>query len=360
MTLEHLDRGLPVTIITGFLGSGKTTLVNHILTNNQGIKTAVIVNEFGDIGIDSALIVSTDESMIELDNGCVCCTVRDDLIDATLRILERPQPVDQLIIETTGLADPAPVALSFMSPQLRPLTRIDSIVGVVDAVDFAPDLFTSETAQNQIIYSDILLLNKVDEVSPERLAQVKKRLREMNPEAPILDTTFAQVDLRLILDVGSFKVNKYFDQPEAVVPSHDHAHGHHDHGDHSHCDHDHDHCEHDHAHDPSPHFEQEGFISLSVELKEPLAVRKLDKFLQNLPQGVFRAKGILWLKEHQDRVVFHRVGSRQRLDYETWKTPPINQIVFIGRDFDKEALRKGFLDCASTKTKPKGFGRWLD
>lgn len=341
----NLDRGLPVTIITGFLGSGKTTLVNHILTNNQGIKTAVIVNEFGDIGIDSGLIVSTDESMIELDNGCVCCTVRDDLIEATLRILERPNPVDYLIIETTGLADPAPVALTFLSPQLRPLTRLDAIIGMVDGENFAPDLFNSQTAVNQIAYSDVLLLNKTDLISPERLAQLHKQIKDIQPEAPILDTQQSRVDLRLILDVGAFQTDKYLAASQEETHDHDHGH-HHDH-------HDHDHHEHDHQH----HFENEGFSSVSVELNEPLSVQKLQHFLDSLPKNVFRAKGFLWVKESPERVVFHRVGQRMRLDYDKWKTPPLNQVVFIGQDLDQAALRQGFLNCVATKpkAKPKGF-----
>ncbi|WP_287129893.1 GTP-binding protein [Candidatus Cyanaurora vandensis] len=347
MPLET-ERGLPVTIITGFLGSGKTTLVNHILTNNQGIKTAVIVNEFGDIGIDSALIVSTDESMIELDNGCVCCTVRDDLIEATLRILERTNPVDYLIIETTGLADPAPIALTFMSPQLRPLTRLDAIVGLVDAENYAPDLFNSETALNQIAYSDILLLNKADVVSPERLAQLTKQIKEIQPEAPIIPTQNSVVDLRLILDVGAFKVDKY-------LTIQDEGHDHHDHA-HEHDDHEH----HDHAHHDHPtHFEAEGFSSVSIELAEPLAVQKLQRFLDELPANVFRAKGFLWVKESPECVIFHRVGQRVRLDYEKWKMTPQNQVVFIGQHLDAERIRQGFLNCVAskTKTKPRGFVR---
>lgn len=336
MSLEALDRGLPITLVTGFLGSGKTTLVNHILTNNKGFKTAVIVNEFGDIGIDSALIVTTDESMIELDNGCVCCTVREDLIDAVLQIMERPNPVDHLIIETTGLADPGPVAMTFMSPQLRPLTRLDAIVGVVDAEHFAPDLFSSQTAISQIEYSDIVLLNKVDCVTSERLEQLKKQIKEIRPDALIIPTTNSEVDLRLILDVGAFNMDRYFAQQPAEPEVHDHDH------------HDHDHHHH--------HFETEGFSSVSVELEEPLSVQKLEHFLKTLPEGVFRAKGFIWLKENPEKVILHMVGSRLRLDYERWKTPPKNQVVFIGQNIDKEAIRQGFLACVSIKTKPKARG----
>jgi G3E family GTPase len=154
--------GMPVTIITGFLGSGKTTLLNHILTNQQGLKTAVLVNEFGEIGIDNELIVTTGDDMVELNNGCICCTINSDLVEAVYRVLERQERVDYLVVETTGLADPLPVALTFLGTELRDMTRLDSIVTVVDAENYSLDLFNSEAAYNQIAYGDIILLNKVD------------------------------------------------------------------------------------------------------------------------------------------------------------------------------------------------------
>ncbi len=379
-TLDNIDRGLPVTIITGFLGSGKTTLVNHILTNNQGVKTAVIVNEFGDIGIDSSLIVSTEENMIELDNGCLCCTVREDLVQATLQIMERSDKIEHLIVETTGLADPLPVAMTFMSPELRPLTRLDAIVGMVDAENFVLDLFNSDTATNQISYSDIILLNKTDCVSPEKLQQLERQIRELKAEAPILHTKNAQVDLRLILDVGAFKPEKYDDEAveEAKHEHHDHTdHSAHDHDEHGNCiqdhhDHDephapvdhstHDHDEHGHCiddHDHPNHIENEGFTSVSMTITDaPLSATALEDFLKDLPEGVFRGKGILWLKESPEKVIFHLVGARIRLDPEPWgNTKPISQVVFIGKDFDKEEIKAGLLKCISkAKVKPRGFG----
>jgi len=379
-TLDNIDRGLPVTIITGFLGSGKTTLVNHILTNNQGVKTAVIVNEFGDIGIDSSLIVSTEENMIELDNGCLCCTVREDLVQATLQIMERSDKIEHLIVETTGLADPLPVAMTFMSPELRPLTRLDAIVGMVDAENFVLDLFNSDTATNQISYSDIILLNKTDCVSPEKLQQVERQIRELKAEAPILHTKNAQVDLRLILDVGAFKPEKYDDEAveEAKHEHHDHTdHSAHDHDEQGNCiqdhhDHDehhapvdhstHDHDEHGHCiddHDHHNHIENEGFTSVSMTIADaPLSATALEDFLKDLPEGVFRGKGILWLKESPEKVIFHLVGARIRLDPEPWgNAKPISQVVFIGKDFDKEEIKAGLLKCISkAKVKPRGFG----
>ena len=162
-------RGMPVTIITGFLGSGKTTLLNHILSDNQDWKVAVLVNEFGDINIDSQLLVSMDEDMVELSNGCICCTINDSLVDAVYRVLERTERVDYMVIETTGVADPLPIILTFLGTELRDLTRLDSIITVVDAEAFTPEHFESEAALKQITYADITILNKTDLASPEQL-----------------------------------------------------------------------------------------------------------------------------------------------------------------------------------------------
>ncbi|UFP95935.1 CobW family GTP-binding protein [Gloeobacter morelensis] len=343
--MQIQERGLPVTVITGFLGSGKTTLVNHILRNNQGIKTAVIVNEFGDIGIDSELIVSTEEDMVELENGCICCTVRDDLVQATLRILERDHKVDYLVVETTGLADPLPVAMTFLGPELRNVTRLDGIIGVVDAENFAPTLFNSETAANQIAYSDIILLNKTDCVEHEALERLEGQIRELKEDGPILRTEYGRVDLRMILDVGVFKLEEQF--AEAETEEHGHVHGPdcgHDHDEHDHG-HSHDHHEHDHDHHHHNHIEAEGFTSISLVSERPLAAKQFEQFLKDLPEGVFRGKGILWLAESPEKVIFHLVGSRIRIDRETWDGARKNQAVFIGKDFDREALKARWSAC---------------
>jgi G3E family GTPase len=340
--MQTSERGLPVTVITGFLGSGKTTLVNHILRNNQGIKTAVIVNEFGDINIDSALIVSSDEDMVELDNGCICCTVRDDLVDATMRILEREQKFDHLIVETTGLADPLPVAMTFLGPELRNLTRLDAIVGVVDAENYAPSLFDSETARNQIAYADIVLLNKTDLVDLETLNRLETQIHLLKEEAPILRSEYGQVDLRLILDIGAFKLDQHFDHHEHSHEHHDHEHGH----DHEHEHHDHSHEHHDHEH--HNHIEAEGFSSVSFQIEAPISARKFEQFLKDLPPSIFRGKGILWLKESPEKVIFHLVGSRIRIDHEPWEgKPTANQAVFIGKNIDSESLKTAWVACTS-------------
>jgi G3E family GTPase len=163
--MDDTKHGLPVTIITGFLGSGKTTLLNHILANQEGLKTAVLVNEFGEIGIDNDLLIATensDDTMVELSNGCICCTINNDLMEAVYKVLERQDKIDYLVVETTGLADPLPIALTFLGTELRDMTRLDSIVTVVDAENYSLDLFNSQAAHNQIAYGDIILLNKAD------------------------------------------------------------------------------------------------------------------------------------------------------------------------------------------------------
>ena len=180
-TLEIIDvdqKLVPVTIITGFLGSGKTTLLNHILNNQQGIKTAVLVNEFGEIGIDNDLIVATGEDLVELNNGCICCTINEDLVNAVHKVLARSEQIDYLVVETTGLADPLPVALTFLGTELRDVTRLDSIITLVDAENFSLDLFNSEAAQSQITYGDIILLNKTDLVDEADVDLLEVRLRD--------------------------------------------------------------------------------------------------------------------------------------------------------------------------------------
>jgi G3E family GTPase len=376
--------GLPVTIITGFLGSGKTTLLNHILSNQQGVKTAVLVNEFGEIGIDNELIIATNEdnTMVELSNGCVCCTINEDLQNAVYKILEREDKVDYLVVETTGLADPLPVALTFLGSELRDLTRLDSIVTVVDSENFSLDLFNSEAAYNQIAYGDIILLNKSDLVDEASLDLLEVRVRDIKEGARIIRTTKGNVPLSLLLSVGLFESDQYF---ESEPKAHDHAgHGHasHDHDteDHSNCDHEHDKCEHDnhaghdHAHDhashdhashghkhSSDHLAIDGFTSLSFQSDRPFSIRKFQYFLDNqMPANVFRAKGILWFEESPKRHIFHLSGKRFSLDDDQWKNADRkNQLVLIGQNLDHDALRSQIENCLTTASvsRAKGFGR---
>lgn len=356
-------QGLPVTIITGFLGSGKTTLLNHILTNQQGIKTAVLVNEFGEIGIDNELIITTDENMVELSNGCVCCTINEDLIAAVYKVLERPEKVDYLVVETTGLADPLPVALTFLGTELRDMTRLDSIVTLVDCENFSLDLFNSQAAQSQITYGDIIVLNKIDLVDEADVDALEVRIRDMKESARILRTQKSQVPLPLILSVGLFESDKYFSAEPEGHDHHDHGHQDHDHECTPECTHDeHDH-HHDHSHDHhhhSNHLEMDGFTSLSFESDKPFSIRKFQYFLDNqLPANVFRAKGILWFKESAKRHIFHLSGKRFSLEDGEWKGEPKNQLVLIGQNLDLAQLREQIESCLNlpTTTRGKGFGK---
>jgi G3E family GTPase len=366
--MEVPKQGLPVTIITGFLGSGKTTLLNHILTNQQGVKTAVLVNEFGEIGIDNELVVATDENMVELSNGCICCTINNDLVDAVYKVLEREEKLDYLVVETTGLADPLPVAMTFLGSELRDLTRLDSIVTVVDAANYSLDLFNSQAAFSQINYGDVILLNKADLVNESKLQELEKKINEVKEGARIIRTKNSQVPLPLILSVGLFESDKYF---ESEAHEHDH-HDHHDHEhDHSTCGHDHHDHEHDHSncghdhhdhehHHHSDHLENDGFTSFSFQSDKPFSIRKFQYFLDNqLPTNVFRAKGIMWFDESPQRHIFHLCGKRFTIDDDEWKGERKNQIVLIGQNLDQDTLLKQLENCLCLPSvnKGKGFGK---
>jgi len=303
---------LPVTIVTGFLGSGKTTLVNHILANQQGLRTAVIVNDLSDIDIDGDLIESADNGMVELSNGCICCSLNNNFIDAVFRILGRQHELDYLVVETTGVADPLPVALTF----LRNLVRLDSIVTVVDAENFALERFDGEAARNQLAYGDVILLNKCDLVGTERLRALEEAIGNVVARARITRTTRCDVPLALILSVGLFQSDRFFADHAA-----------------------------DHAAPAHDHLATDRFESLSFQSNRAFGVHEFQKFLEALPDNVYRAKGLLWVAESDKRYIFHLVAKRFSLDEGRSNGFQKNKLVLIGRNLDRPRLRRQLEAC---------------
>ena len=335
---DRSEARLPVTVITGFLGSGKTTLVKHILTNQQGLRTAVIVNEFSELGIDSELIVSAEDDMVELENGCICCSINNNFMDSIFRILARDRKVDYLVVETTGLADPLPVVLTFLRTEFRDLTRVDSIITVADADSFCLDLFESEASRNQLRYGDVILLNKCDLVDARRLHTLEESIRGVKEEARIIRTTQCSLPLPLILSVGLFQSDRFFAAPEHP----DAGHGEHDHA-----------ASHRQAHD---HVAADGFESLSFQSDRPFAVHKFQDFLNRLPETIYRGKGLLWIDESDKRHIFHLVAKRFSLDESRWEGPRTNKLVLIGRKLDRGQLRAQLEACLAPV--PSAVSSW--
>jgi G3E family GTPase len=302
---------LPVTIVTGFLGSGKTTLLNHILHENRTRKIAVLVNEFGDINIDSQLLVEFKEDMVELTNGCICCTLNDGLQATVWKILARRESIDYLLVETTGIADPLPIILTFTGSELWSFTRLDSIVTLVDATAFTADHFDSQAAYRQMTYGDILLLNKTDLVSEEQIRSLEATIQKLKPGARILCSRYGQIPLELLLDVQMTDLNSFTEVEYSAN-----------------------------------HRVDDGFDTLSFQSDRPFSLRKFQQFLDyQLSAQVFRAKGILWFTESPDRHLFQLSGKRYTLEDSFWHEQPANQLVCIGRHFNKLELLQQLNNC---------------
>jgi G3E family GTPase len=353
---------IPVTVLTGYLGAGKTTLLNRILSEEHGKRYAVIVNEFGEIGIDNDLIVGADEEVFEMNNGCVCCTVRGDLIRVLSGLMKRKGGFDAIIIETTGLADPGPVAQTFfVDEDVKARTKLDSVTTVVDAKHVLLRLSDSKEAREQIAFADQIVLNKTDLVSEDDLRMLEARLRRLNPLAPIHRAQRSNVPLDTILGRGGFDLDRIVSiEPEFLNPAHGQA-GHvHD----EHCDHDHDHGHHhhDHGHDHGPDhghakasdIHDDDIRGISLRLDRPLDGGKITNWLNDVlaTQGpdILRAKGIIDVAGDERRLVFQAVHMILEGDFQRpWNASDErhSRLVFIGRDLDEAKLRAGFEACAA-------------
>lgn len=383
--------GLPVTILTGFLGSGKTTLLNYVLTADHGLNIAVLVNEIGEIDIDSQLVEkgdwNSDDEVMQLANGCICCTINDSFVNAVTRILERKDQPDYLIIETTGLADPVPVINSLMVSDIAEEVRVDGILTLVDAENFDPqNHMGSEAALSQIMAADTILLSKTDVATEEKVEETIEYIRSVRPAARILRSQRGRVPINMILDVGL----RVADSPAHMNPvrkldseqrkaegihmhshnshhsqAHDHESEHtHDHEvrDHNHAhddSHEHEcgpgctHESHSHDHDHSKHLELDGFVTTSFMSDVPLNPQLfMENFLQRLPEGVFRAKGLLQFYGYGSRYVFQLSGRRYQFQEDDWPdgVAPGNQLVIIGRELDIDSLRANLESCLVERT----------
>jgi len=332
---------IPVTVLTGYLGAGKTTLLNRILTEPHGQRFAVIVNEFGEIGIDNELVVGADEEVFEMNNGCICCTVRGDLIRIIEGLMKRKGKFDAIIVETTGLADPAPVAQTFfVDADVGNAARLDAVVTVADAKWLSARLKDAPEAKNQIAFADVILLNKIDLVSPAELREVEARIRAINPYAKLHKTINCAVPLDAVLGRNAFDLDRILEiEPEFLeVDDHDHDHDHH-HG-------------HDHHHHGLKHFHDEHMQSVAINFAGEVNPEKFMPWINDLTQAegpnILRCKGIMAFANEPKRFVFQGVhmildGDLQR----DWRADEKRscKLVFIGHDLKEELIRSGFEKC---------------
>ena len=347
-----MSEKIPVTVLTGYLGAGKTTLLNRILSEPHGKKYAVIVNEFGEIGIDNDLVVGADEEVFEMNNGCICCTVRGDLIRIIEGLLKRKGQFDGILVETTGLADPAPVAQTFfMDEDVGAKTALDAVVTVADAKWLKDRLKDAPEAKNQVGFADIILLNKTDLVSPEELRDVELRIRAINPYAKIHRTKRCDVDIKSLLGQGAFDLQRILEIEPAFLEKDEHDH-HHEHG-HDHGHH-HDHDRHHHHGGGLKYYHDEEMQSISLKTEQPLDPDKFLPWVQELSANegpkILRLKGILSFRNDPQRFVIQGVhmvldGDHQRDWKEGEKRD--SRLVLIGRDLDAAKIEAGFLACAA-------------
>ena len=338
MSLNNIsDAKIPVTILTGYLGSGKTTFVNYLLKEKHGHKFAIIENEFGEVGIDDGLVLQTNEEVIEMMNGCICCTVREDLIVTIKKLVEtKRDKFDHIIIETTGLADPAPVAQTFfVNEDISNLCRLDSIITFVDAKftvqhldEEKPDGVENE-AQEQVAFADVLVLNKTDLVSTEELEDTKKRLKSINVHAPIIEAQYSKVPIDKVINIKAFDLDKTLEMDDGFLNVD--AHHHHD----------------------------NSISSFGIHIEGQFKINELQQWLGKLMmekgQDLYRSKGILSILGTDDKIVFQAVHMMMNLDsssnlgmnHQPWQDGEkrMNKFCFIGKNLDKEQMIKDLKEC---------------
>lgn len=320
---------IPVSVITGFLGAGKTTLLNHILTQNHGKKFAVIVNEFGELGIDNDLVIDVDEEIFELNNGCLCCNVRGDLIKIVNSLFKRKSAFDGIIIETTGLANPAPVAQTFFADDdIARKSRLDGIITLIDALNLEKQLSEFEEATNQIAFADIVILNKIDCVDDKTKERVRATVRAINSGVEIIETKNAETEFSKIIGInahgfdGSQGIEKYFSNKE---DEHHHGHHHHHH----------------------PHYG--GVKALALQTEKSLDEMKFTSFLSKLTDEygaqLLRFKGIVKINGEKSGFAVNGVHMMVEANYQNREAPDYSRMVFIGKDLPGDIIRQGFIKC---------------
>jgi G3E family GTPase len=374
MHIQPAERKLPITILTGFLGSGKTTLLNYILTERHGHRIAVIENEYGEVDVDSDLVLASDEEIFQMQNGCICCfvDVRNDLIDVMKKLLSHKDKFDHIIVETSGLADPTPVATAFfVDRSVAEEVELDAIVTLVDAMHIDQHLYdpvldgSDNQAVNQIVAADRILVNKIDLAEEDALGSLEGSLRKLNQTAPILRSSYGKVDLSNILGVNGFRPSYVRERAEILDIDLDDdrdAHDHHDHDCHdAACDHpDHDHA-HDHRHGDEggkagpislrPHRHDATVKSHSFVYPEPFDGEKLAAFLKDYlaehGDDIFRTKGIVSVADDERFFVLQAVHKLVdfRADHAWGEDKPKSKFVFIGRNLDREGIDRNLRAC---------------